>query len=930
MALSAGTRLGAYEILSALGAGGMGEVYRARDTRLHRVVAIKVLPANRSGDSDARRRFDREARAIASLNHPNICTVFDVSHEADHDFLVMELLEGDTLHERLSRGAFELAALLDTAIALADALDSAHARGLIHRDLKPANIFLTTRGQPKILDFGLVKMVAVTDGTTFEDGGLTGAAAVVGTTAYMSPEQLRGEPLDARTDLFSLGLVLYEMATGHRAFTGSTSAVVSAAILGQEPAAPHVLRADLPIHLEDAILKLLEKDRLVRCQSAAELRADLTRVKRQMHSDAARTHSPVVSGGPLGATPVFGSPPGPSPTMAPASSDTHGFTGLIDPHRTQESDTSPPVGPGTVDHRPRRAWWPSVAVLATVTAAAFAWKLAVSRPDGAEEHTAMRVVPLSTLSGFSYWPTFSPDGAQVAFSRKTEDEPSHIYVQQVGSSEVRQLTTGTPNDWAPSWSPEGGRIAFLRQASVGGRIYQTSAIGGSELKLSDFAAWPPISWSPDGKSMAVQHAVAAASEDSGIWLLPLDGGSPRPMTHAKSPAFDRAPAFSPDGRDLAYVSCTGQMTGGCYVYVVALSADLMPSASPVRLTPKSFFGIGAVAWSRDGRTLVFDGTNVSVSQLWRVPVDGSRPPVIVELAGLSAASPATARNRDVLAFSRRNQNVDIYSFRLGQSARAVITSSFADLQPELSGDGTRLAFCSERSGDAVAVWVAAADGSGAHQLTHGPNRFQCSPHWSPDAGSIVFDSQADDGYWHLWTVDSDGGTPRQITHDPGSQNIPSWSHDGRWIYFTADSKDGRNVFRVGARGGSPEQLTRTGGSYPRESADGLSLLYQPRENVNSPLLSMPLAGGATKELVGCVRSSVFAVSQRGIYYVSCEPGPNPPLHLLDPATKLDRLVGTVERLAGVPGLGVSPDGSTIFYTRFVTNSTDLMLIENFK
>ncbi len=291
--LSPGTILGPYRVDALIDAGGMGEVYRAYDTRLQRVIAIKVLPAHSSTDSDARARFEREARAIASLNHPNICAVFDVGHDAGRDYLVMELLEGETLHQRLTRGALAMDALVDSALSLADALDSAHERGLIHRDLKPANIFLTSRGQPKILDFGLVKMVGHAGGMTLEADGLTGPAAVIGTLAYMSPEQLRGESLDGRTDLFSLGLVLYEMATGRRAFTGSTSAVVSAAILGQEPATPRTLRADLPVRLEEALLKLLEKDRLVRCQSAAELRADLMRVKRQTDSESARASAAV-------------------------------------------------------------------------------------------------------------------------------------------------------------------------------------------------------------------------------------------------------------------------------------------------------------------------------------------------------------------------------------------------------------------------------------------------------------------------------------------------------------------------------------------------------------------------------------------------------------------------------------------------------------
>ena len=332
MNLNAGARLGPYEIVSPIGAGGMGEVYRANDTRLHRSVAIKVLPAHSRGDLAARGRFEREARAIASLSHPNICAVFDVGHEAGRDYLVMELLDGETLHQRLMRGPFGMSALVDTAVDLADALDSAHTRGVIHRDLKPANIFLTPRGQPKILDFGLAKAVAVIGGTTLEDGGLTSPGAMVGTLVYMSPEQLRGEPLDGRTDLFSLGLVLYEMATGRRAFTGSTSAVVSAAILGQEPAAPRVLRGDLPVRLEETILKLLEKDRLVRCQSAAELRADLLRVRRQMQSESARVVAPVGSDGVRGDPPVSESPAAHA-TAVPASSDVQLISGLIGRHR---------------------------------------------------------------------------------------------------------------------------------------------------------------------------------------------------------------------------------------------------------------------------------------------------------------------------------------------------------------------------------------------------------------------------------------------------------------------------------------------------------------------------------------------------------------------------------------------------------------------
>ena len=294
MQAAPGTRLGPYEIVKPLGAGGMGEVYEARDTRLDRSVAIKVLPAALAKDASARARFDREARSIAALNHPNICALHDIGDADGHGFLVMERLEGETMQARLERGPLDLEQVVDYGIAIADALDAAHGRGLIHRDLKPANVFITTRGIIKILDFGLAKSIHESDAdmTRAVEEALTVAGTTLGTVAYMSPEQLRAEPLDVRTDLFSLGLVLYEMATGQRAFPGSTSAVVAAGILNQPPPSPRTLRPELPERLEEAILKTLEKDLAVRCQSAAELRADLTRVKRGGSSGSLRALPP--------------------------------------------------------------------------------------------------------------------------------------------------------------------------------------------------------------------------------------------------------------------------------------------------------------------------------------------------------------------------------------------------------------------------------------------------------------------------------------------------------------------------------------------------------------------------------------------------------------------------------------------------------------
>src|SRR5215203_33016 len=289
--MRAGTRLGPYEIVGALGAGGMGEVYKARDERLARDVAIKLLAGHFTGSTEARERFRREARAVAALQHPNICTIYDVGETADgRAFIVMELLHGETLQQRIGHGALDVPALLEIGAALADALQAAHTAGIVHRDIKPANILLTSRG-PKILDFGLAKADARTPpgevSIELETRPLlTDAGIAIGTLAYMSPEQVRGEEVDARTDLFSFGLVLYEMATGVRAFAG-TGAIVAAAILRQPTPLLRSIRPDLPEAFEQVVLKALEKDRELRYQTAADVRADLQRQQRTSDPNAA-------------------------------------------------------------------------------------------------------------------------------------------------------------------------------------------------------------------------------------------------------------------------------------------------------------------------------------------------------------------------------------------------------------------------------------------------------------------------------------------------------------------------------------------------------------------------------------------------------------------------------------------------------------------
>ena len=442
----------------------------------------------------------------------------------------------------------------------------------------------------------------------------------------------------------------------------------------------------------------------------------------------------------------------------------------------------------------------------------------------------------------------------------------------------------------------------------------------------------PLTWSPDGRHLAAQRA----GSPKGIYLIPLDGSAPRSIVTSEAPRSDFAPAFSPDGRRLAYGSCaTGLL--GCDVYVLEMDAALAPTSSPRRLTRSAVPVIGSLAWTRDGRSVIYNAqAAVLLRYLWRVPVEGNQPPERIEVAGLGATMPAIALAKDRLAFARIMSDTDVYRFQVGRSSVPVVASTFLDAETRFSPDGSRIAFGSMRSGGIFAIWLAAADGSSAQQLTHGPRWYaQGSPWWSPDGRRIAFDAVTDDWHTHIWIVDADGGTPRQLTNDPGDQNVPYWSRDGRWIYFSADRGSGRDIWRVAASGGPSQPVTQGGsGLFGSESADGKSLLYQPKD-ADSPLLALPLTGGTPRELVACAKAAAFATGPEGLYYVACDSSPDPALHVIERESGRDRILGRLEDYESNPrirplGLAVSPGGLSVLYLRRMSDTADLMLIENFR
>jgi len=554
-----------------------------------------------------------------------------------------------------------------------------------------------------------------------------------------------------------------------------------------------------------------------------------------------------------------------------------------------------------------------------------------------------QIVPLTKMTGSERHPTLSPDGRQVAFAWDGESQDNFdIYVMLVGSSDVRRLTTDPAAELAPQWSPDGRQIAYVRVQPPGTsqQLRVMSALGGSDRAVSDFPAWYHSSWSADGRYLAVGRASVPGvpPEGNGVSLIALDGSELRALTRPGTSASDYTPAFSGDGRRLAYASCRyTTLRFDCQVEVQSLDASLHASGPPRRVTRASHRRISGIVWTRDDKFIIY-GAGLP-SYLWRVAADGSSPPERIEEAGEGAGFPALSVSTDSLAFSRAFNDNDVYRFEPGRGTSPAARSTAQDAQPEFSPDGLSFAFCSDRSGS-VEVWIAAADGSGARQLTRGPGAEQCSPTWSADGRQIAFDSVGDDGLSQIWTIDVNGGALKRITSGPGPHNVPRWSRDGQWIYCSSIQAGVSNIWRVHVLTSRLEQVTKGGsGAYSAESADGTGTLYAASVS-DSPLLFQPHGSGALRTILACVAGgSTVSAGPGGIYYLPCvdrKSVATVPVHVFDPISYQDRTFGALEEyyrpgdayMTSFRKVALSPDGHAILYTRRLPAVSDLMLMEH--
>ncbi|MEO8431237.1 MAG: protein kinase [Acidobacteriota bacterium] len=877
MPLSAGARLGPYEILDLLGAGGMGEVYRAKDARLGREVAIKVLPASFSADADRLRRFEQEARAAGILNHPNITAVHDIGSDASGaPYVVTELLEGETLRSRLSGGALSPRRALELALQITHGLAAAHEKGIVHRDLKPENLFVTKDGRIKILDFGLAKLThtgekgSITHMPTATAG--TEPGVVLGTLGYMSPEQVRGRPADARSDIFSFGAILYEMLSGKRAFHGDSAADTMSAILREDPPDLSATNRNVSPGLERIVRHCLEKNPEQRFHSAHDLAFDLESV----------------------------------------------------------SGASAPAVAGRARARPSAGIRRALASLGIFLAGAVAGLIG-SRAFAPPPPEPPRVRAL-TYSGKDHDPAVSPDGTNMAFVSR-RDGRSRIWLKQIAGGGEAALSEG-PEDAEPRFSPDGSSVLFSRWSGNEAAIFRVPVVGGDPRKV--VSEGHHGAWSPDGSKIVFlrTHSRAGGFEDASVHIANADGSSERTIG-AFPDTFLRRPRWTPDGSSIVVVESQIQITGPGSILLLSADGTSRRAIHP----PESLGYLSSIAFSGD--RLVYLQSDVptgdvrtSAGRVLLQPQKGGRAEVVLHVPYAGLNLDVAGPGRLVFESDSSREGLREVSIAAGSGTPRWLTQgNGTDRQPAYSSDGEWIVFSSDRTGD-FELWKISTKTGTLRRLTEHPGE-DWDPSLSPDGRHLLWSSNRT-GHFEVWIADADGSGARMLTRDGVDAENPTETRDGKWIVYTSGNPKGYGIWRIRPDGSGVKQVAAGGTVHPEVSPDGQYVLFH-YPGVSARIAR--IEDGFILPLVIPLRSAVYPLGRsrwmpdgRGIATIGTDAEGRSGVFVQDFSTELADTSATRRPVAGfdpdrpTESFGISPDGKRIVLAENEGRS-DILLAE---